>query len=109
MSILLVELVPQGIIIGADRNISSEQKEIKHEDRAEDGLYIEQHHVHFYHSPRPKVLRWPQRKAIIGYAGEAYINGMPTDEWLYFVSSRGMSAKTLESMSRAAFAGRLEP
>ena len=26
MSILLVELVPQGIIFGADRNISSEDK-----------------------------------------------------------------------------------
>src|SRR5262245_37843399 len=83
MSILLVELVPQGIIFGADRNISSEVKEIAHEDKGEEHPFIEQHHVHFYQSPRPKVLRWPQRKALIGYVGEAQINGIPTDEWLY--------------------------
>jgi hypothetical protein len=46
MSILLVELVPQGIIFGADRNISSEEKEIKYEDRGEDRPFIEQHHFH---------------------------------------------------------------
>jgi hypothetical protein len=83
MSILLVELVPQGIIFGADRNISSEEKEIKHEDRAEDGVYIEQHHTHYYQSPRPKVLRWPKRRALLGYVGESQICGMHTDEWLY--------------------------
>lgn len=66
MSILLVELVLQGIIFGADRNISSEEKEIKFEDSGEERPFIEQHHFHFYQSPRPKVLRWPQRKALIG-------------------------------------------
>ena len=34
-------------------------------------------------SQRPKVLRWPNRKALIGYVGAATIGGLPTDEWLY--------------------------
>jgi len=46
MFILLVELVPQGIIFGADRNISSEEKEIKYVDRSEERSFIEQHHIH---------------------------------------------------------------
>lgn len=84
MSILLVELVPQGIIFGADRNISVEDKKIAYEDKGEERPFIEQHHYHYYHSPRPKVLRWPGRKALLGYvANDATLGGMPTDEWLY--------------------------
>jgi len=84
MSILLVELVPQGIIFGADRNISSEERGTpEFIDEADGKSYYEIVHRHYSQSPRPKVLRWPQRKALIGYVGEAQINGAPTDEWLY--------------------------
>jgi len=34
-------------------------------------------------SQRPKVLRWPNRKALVGYVGAATVGGLPTDEWLY--------------------------
>jgi hypothetical protein len=84
MSILLVELVPQGIIFGADRNITSEERGTpEFIDETDGKSYYEILHRHYSQSPRPKVLRWPQRKALIGYVGEAQINGVPTDEWLY--------------------------
>ncbi len=73
MSVLLVEIVPQGIIFGADRNVTlSVQRQDKHAITEIRGQ-----------SQRPKVLRWPRQKALIGYVGEAQIGGIPTDEWLY--------------------------
>jgi len=83
MSLLLVELVPQGIIFGADRNITIERVKVRHEESQDGTTFIEERHEHRCQSPRPKVLRWPQRKALIGYVGEAQINNVPTDEWLY--------------------------
>jgi hypothetical protein len=83
MSLLLIELVPQGIIFGADRNITIERVKVRHEESQDGTTFIEERHEHRCQSPRPKVLRWPQRKALIGYVGEAQINNVPTDEWLY--------------------------
>jgi len=73
MSVLLVEVVPQGIIFGADRNVT---QFIQHQGK---GAITEIRGQ----SQRPKVLRWPRRKALIGYVGDAQIGGVPTDEWLY--------------------------
>jgi hypothetical protein len=84
MSLLLVELVPQGIVFGADRNIHSEEKGTpEFIDGADGKSYYEVLHRYYSQAPRPKVLRWPKRKALIGYVGEAQINRTPTDEWLY--------------------------
>ena len=71
MSILLVEVVPQGILLGADRNIT--------ETRTSGGASIEIHGQ----SQRPKVLRWPRNKALVGYVGAAEIGAQATDDWLY--------------------------
>jgi hypothetical protein len=102
MSILLVELVPQGIIFGADRKISSEEIKIKYEDRSEDRPFIEQHHYHFYESPRPKVLRWPKHKALIGYvAHDATLGGRPTDEWLYDFIGDHLQFDSFESLAES--------
>ncbi|MEP7341527.1 MAG: hypothetical protein ABI977_27595 [Acidobacteriota bacterium] len=84
MSILVVELVPEGIVFGADRNISDTHVgpvEVL-EDSAQ-GRFIEQPHYHYFQSSGAKILRWPKRKALIGYVGEAIIGGTPSDEWLY--------------------------
>ncbi len=79
MSILVVELLPDGIIFGADRNITvTESCPEFHDDVKE--VYITTTHGQ---SQRPKVLKWPNKKALVGYVGEAEIGGMPTDEWLY--------------------------
>ncbi len=71
MSILLIEVVPQGIIFGADRNIT---RMGSREDQSVE--YLGQYQ-------RTKVLRWPKRKALAGYVGAGQIGGEPTDEWLY--------------------------
>lgn len=69
MSVLTVQLVPDGVLFAADRNITSEL-------RLGEVTLIGQ-------SPRPKVLRWPNRELVIGYVGLARIEGKPTDQWLY--------------------------
>lgn len=53
MSILLVQLVPQGILFGADRNVTTEVSQGGH-------LVVQGQ------SQRPKVVKWPNREAIIG-------------------------------------------
>jgi len=80
MSILLVEVLPQGLVFGADRNVTFTKQ------RAVQGgsITIEIHGQ----NQRPKVFRWPNRKALVGYVGVAEIGGIPTDEWLYdFIGS----------------------
>lgn len=102
MSILLVELVPQGIIFGADRNISVESKKVTYEDKGEERPFIEQHHYHYYQSPRPKVLRWPSRKALIGYVtNDATLGGMPTDEWLYDFIGDHLNFSSFEDLAES--------
>ena len=71
MSILVVQLVPEGLLFAADRNVTTS---LRHGD---DVLASGQ-------SPRPKVLKWPNRGVVVGYVGRAMItDGVHTDEWLY--------------------------
>jgi len=74
MSILAVHALPQGIIFGADRNIT--ETRITNENNRLINIVMGQ-------TQSPKVLRWPNYKAIIGYVGQAVIGGIPTHEWLY--------------------------
>ena len=92
MSILLVETVPQGIIFGADRNVSWSTETSHGEKTVIQNLG---------HTQRPKVLRWPCRKAIIGYVGAAQIAGAPTDEWLFDFIGRHLNFETIESVAEA--------
>lgn len=103
MSILLVELVPQGIIFGADRNISSEEKGTpQFIDETDGKSYYEILHRHYFQSPRPKVLRWPQRKALIGYvADDATLGGVPTDEWLYDFIGNHLQFESFETLAES--------
>ena len=75
MSVMIVQILPQGIILAADRNITSM--------RLGAGVGGSQIIVVLGQSQRPKVLRWPNRKALIGYVGAARIGDIPSDEWLY--------------------------
>lgn len=90
MSILLVEVIPQGMIFGADRNISWSTQEIKN------GQIIIQN---LGHTQRSKVLRWPGQKALVGYAGVAQIGGVPTDEWIYDFIGRNINFDRFEDLA----------
>lgn len=73
MSILVVQLVPEGILFAADRNITTSVKQ-----KTDEGSLVVEGQ-----SQRPKVLKWPNQEAIIGYVGAGTIGGEPTDLWLY--------------------------
>lgn len=82
MSILVVQALYEGIIFGADRNITRTSIQ-----RTEDGNTI---YVFQGQSQRLKVLRWPNNKALIGYVGVATISEIATDEWLYNFIGRNL-------------------
>ena len=75
MSILVVQVVPQGLLFGADRNVTTQTTR---SDTTGQVVTI----VHGQ-TQRPKVLRWPNRKALVGYVGSGTIGKLPSDEWLY--------------------------
>jgi hypothetical protein len=78
VSILVVQLVPEGLLFGADRNITTSLR------RGDDVLASGQ-------SLRPKVLKWPNHEIVIGYVGRAMItDGVHTDEWLYDFIGRNL-------------------
>jgi hypothetical protein len=92
VSILVVHLVPQGLIFGADRNVTTQV--------GEEVIYVGQ-------AQRPKVLKWPNRDAIVGYVGQAQIAGQMTDEWLYSFIGRNLGERTIEDLA-VALAGDLD-
>lgn len=69
MSILVVQLVREGLLFGADRNVTTTVKR---------GTMVASGQA-----PRPKVLKWPNRQIVVGYVGRAEIGEEHTDEWLY--------------------------
>jgi hypothetical protein len=86
MSILAVHLVEQGLLFGADRNVTTTV--------GTDVIFVGQ-------AQRPKVLRWPNRDAIIGYVGQATIGDQMTDEWLFSYIGRNLGDVTFEDLATA--------
>jgi hypothetical protein len=91
MSILVVQLAPAGLLFGADRNIT---------------------HTITYSFPgasrtisgqaqRPKVLKSPNHELIVGYVGQAQLDGRPTDEWLYAFIGSHLRFATLHEVAYA--------
>lgn len=76
MSFLVVEIVPEGIVFGADRHITTTLTE----SNMINGIL--HHKVSTGFGTRSKVLRWPNKKAVVGYVGAAKTGGLFTDEWL---------------------------
>lgn len=87
MSILIVHLVPEGILFAADRNITVTKQS---------GGYVLRGQTQ-----RPKVLKWPNREAIIGYVGEARVSGTPTNEWLYDFIGRNILFTDFDTLADA--------
>jgi hypothetical protein len=76
MSILIVQLVREGLLLGADRNVTTTVTQ---------GTMIASGQA-----PRPKVLKWPNRQVVVGYVGRAQIGEEHTDEWLYDFIGRNL-------------------
>jgi len=80
------------MLFGADRNVTTQV--------GQDVIYVGQ-------AQRPKVLKWPNRDAIIGYVGQAKIGDQMTDEWLYSYIGRNLGEATFTELA-TALAGDLE-
>ena len=83
---MTVQLVPEGLLIGADRNVTSQI--------GRGGV------IRLGQTRRPKVLKWPNREIVIGYIGLADIADQPTDEWLYRFIGRHLTGN-LGGLARA--------
>jgi hypothetical protein len=73
MSILLIEVLPQGMIFAADRNVTVDWEG---SNKGETVLYRAQ-------EIGSKIVRWPHSRALIGAAGLGEIGGQSTYDWLY--------------------------
>jgi hypothetical protein len=82
VSILVVQLVPEGLLFGADRNVTIAVRE---------GEVIASGQTQ-----QPKVLKWPNREIVIGYVGRAEINEQPSHEWLYEFIGRNLDGPLQE-------------
>ncbi|MCJ7667952.1 MAG: hypothetical protein MUP04_06700 [Anaerolineae bacterium] len=91
MSILVVQMLPQGIIFGADRNITVTR--VASDSSGRSVTFV------LGQSQRPKVLRWPNKKALIGYVGVAEVGGIPTDEWLYEYIGNHLEFPSFETLA----------
>lgn len=91
MSILMVQLVPEGILFGADRNVTSEMMLTDATTRI----------VVTGQAQRPKVLKWPNQEVIVGYVGVGEIAENPTDHWLYAFIGRNLDFPSLETLAAA--------
>lgn len=92
MSILVVQVLPRGMIFGADRNITSLRMASDPSGQAIT-LILGQ-------SQRQKVLKWPNKRALIGYVGAAQIAGIHTDEWLYQYIGENLEFTAFEDLAK---------
>lgn len=93
MSILVAQVLNEGIIFGADRNVT--RTSIR---ELEDGKTV---YVVKGQSQRSKVLRWPNDKALIGYVGAATIGNLSTDDWLYNFIGRNLNFNRYDELSNS--------
>lgn len=93
MSILLIEIVPQGMIFGADRNISE-----RTQYSTPDGKTV----IHNYgQSQRSKIFRWPKPQILVGYVGLSEIGMKPSDEWLLDFIGNSPKWNTLKELAES--------
>jgi hypothetical protein len=88
---MVVQLTPAGILLGADRNVTSQV--LLHGGHATTVLTGQ--------AQRPKVLKWPNHELIVGYVGQANLAGKPTEEWLYAFIGRHLQFNNLQEVADA--------
>jgi hypothetical protein len=83
---MVVQLVREGLLFGADRNITTTSVRL---GTGPQGTVI----VASGQAPRPKVLKWPNRPVVVGYVGLGKVAGKYTDEWLYDFIGRNLDTE----------------
>jgi len=83
MSIMVVEVLSEGLIFGADRNITT---------TFPDGSTAQNYN-------EAKVLRWPTNDVLFGFVGAARINNMPVEEWLESIRGEFKNIVGLENIA----------
>ena len=86
---MVVQLAPAGLLIGADRNITSQVTLSDGSTRI----------VVSGQAQRPKVLKWPNHEVIVGYVGQAILADRPTDEWSYSFIGRHLDYGSLQELA----------
>ena len=84
MSILVVEMVSEGMIFGADRNITVTRL----------GGQTTQG------SPEQKVLKWPSANTLFGFVGAARMSGMSIADWLGSIRQDFQTLTSLEQIAQ---------
>lgn len=84
MSILVVEVLSEGIIFGADRNIT----------------YTDVNGSTTQGTSRSKVFKWPAERFLFGFVGAATVGGLPMDEWLDSIKDEFASKTSLEEIAQ---------
>lgn len=101
MSLLTVQVLPQGMIFAADKNVTVS--------------FQRGQAVYQAQELGSKILRWPRRKALVGAVGLATIGNQPIYEWLEsfigdhidFVDSRSVAGDLRDRLQEAL--GCLDP
>lgn len=84
MSILVVEVLSEGLLFGSDRNITTTYA----------GRFTTQE------TQQPKVLRWPNDNYLFGFVGVSTVGGLPMHEWLDTLTKEFESKSLLEEIAR---------
>ena len=71
VSILVCELLPDGIVFAADKNVTTVTFNASGE------------RVSTVQDLGSKILRWPKHRALLGYVGAASVGGQTMYDWLY--------------------------
>lgn len=83
MSILVIEVLHEGLIFGADRNITT---------RHGDGTTSQE-------SQSSKVVAWPHEKCLFGFVGAAQMGGLPMIDWLTGVKDDFRNIDSIETIA----------
>jgi hypothetical protein len=83
MSILVIEVLHEGVIFGADRNITTQY---------DDGTTRQE-------SQSSKVLTWPHEKCLFGFVGAATMGNLPMRDWLAAIKDSFRDIDSLEAIA----------
>src|SRR3990172_8383507 len=84
MSILVIQVLHEGLVFGADRNITT---------RYSDGTTRQE-------SQFSKVLRWPNSNCLFGFVGAAQMGELPMIDWLASINDDFRDIHSLEAIAR---------
>ena len=87
MSILVIEVLHEGIVFGADKNITTQYA---------DGRTRQEQQV-------SKVTRWPNERCLFGFVGAAQMGQVPMMEWLTTLQNDFVQMQSLEEIAQELY------